>query len=71
MIKVGCTINEPHAGQEMRENTSDTRMLQADKLGVRLPIRAVPKPIAGPHHSASLGMRNAGKKAMGNLNPPR
>src|SRR5262245_23837016 len=56
--------------QEIFANTSATFTDRADHAGTTLPARAVSPPIVTPHHSASMGTRNAGKKAMGNLTPP-
>ena len=53
------------------ENTSATLTERADQAGNRLPARAVTPPISGPHHRASRGILKAGKKATGNLTPPR
>src|SRR5262245_40151051 len=51
-------------------NTSETLIERADREGNRLPTKAVPPPMAGPHHSAAAGIWKAGKKATGNFTPP-
>src|SRR5262245_45016293 len=51
-------------------NTSATLTERADQAGMRAPTKAVPEPIARPHHTAFTGMKNFEKKAIGKLIPP-
>src|SRR5262249_38189029 len=52
-------------------NTSATFTERADQAGMRAPTKAVPEPIARPHHTAFTGIKNFEKKAIGKLIPPK
>src|SRR5262252_204285 len=66
----------PCEGGELRfhatlANTSATFTERADQAGMRAPTKAVPAPMARPHHTALTGMKNFEKNAMGKLIPPK
>src|SRR5262249_45046273 len=70
-VAIGCLgLTIGRAAHATLEKTSVTLTERADSAGNRLPATDVTAPSAGTHQSACGVIKNAGKKAIGNLIPP-